>query len=190
MEPIDDWMEAELQRNDMQPKKTLARIGAAEVAFNARVAQREAALAVPPDYQHPEHAYEEPEYFLTGELYSPPSPLNGISKVEAERITSELVNVLATVDLLNDQRGAQASGPQVESDCSKDMVTLPEHYARFPIEPVRFSVENNLNFFQANIVKYILRYDAKNGMEDLKKARRYIDMFIKWVEGDPDWWRK
>jgi hypothetical protein len=35
-----------------------------------------------------------------------------------------------------------------------------------------------------------MRYDAKNGMEDLKKAQRYLTMFIKWVEGNPDLWRK
>lgn len=73
---------------------------------------------------------------------------------------------------------------------SADMVTLPKHYARFEIEPIRFICQNNLNFFQGNIIKYVLRHDAKNGLEDLKKARRYLDMFIKFVEGNPDWWRK
>ncbi len=78
-----------------------------------------------------------------------------------------------------------------ERDAStKDNVVLPEHYARFNIEPIRFICENNLNFFQGNIIKYILRHDAKNGLEDLKKARRYLDMFIEFVEKNPDWWRK
>lgn len=71
----------------------------------------------------------------------------------------------------------------------KDNVVLPEHYARFKIEPIRFSIENNLNGFQFNIVKYILRHDAKNGIEDLKKAKRYLEMFIKFMEGDEDWWK-
>lgn len=71
----------------------------------------------------------------------------------------------------------------------EDMVTLPKHYARYPIEPVRFCVENNLNAFQFNIIKYILRHDAKNGMEDLKKAKRYLEMFMKFMEKDPDWWK-
>ncbi|MCW2317127.1 hypothetical protein M2322_002681 [Rhodoblastus acidophilus] len=70
-----------------------------------------------------------------------------------------------------------------------DVVTLPHHYTRFKIEPIRFIIENNLNFHQANIIKYILRYDAKNGLEDLKKARRMLDMFIAWVEGDANWWK-
>lgn len=76
-----------------------------------------------------------------------------------------------------------------EADRLGDRITLPEHYARFEIEPIRFICENNLNFFQGNIVKYILRWDAKNGLEDLEKAQRYLTMFIKWVKKDPDWWR-
>lgn len=78
----------------------------------------------------------------------------------------------------------------VDSLEPSDMVALPKHYARFKFEPIRFICENNLNFFQGNIIKYVLRHDAKNGLEDLKKARRYLDMFIKFVEGDEDWWRK
>lgn len=70
-----------------------------------------------------------------------------------------------------------------------DNVVLPKHYARFKIEPIRFICENGLNFFQGNIVKYVLRHDAKNGLEDLKKAKRYLDMFIKFQQGDENWWR-
>ncbi len=70
-----------------------------------------------------------------------------------------------------------------------DAIVLPEHYARFPIEPIRFIVENNLNFMQGNIVKYVLRWDAKNGLEDLRKAQRYLTMLMKFVAKDPDWWK-
>lgn len=72
----------------------------------------------------------------------------------------------------------------------KDMVVMPAHYARFKIEPIRFAVENNLNPLQFNIVKYTLRFDAKNGLEDLKKARRCLDMLIEFVSGNPDWWKR
>lgn len=71
-----------------------------------------------------------------------------------------------------------------------DMVVLPHHYARFKIEPVRFICENKLDFFQANIVKYILRSDAKNGLEDLRKAQRYLAMYIEFTQGNQWWWTK
>lgn len=67
-------------------------------------------------------------------------------------------------------------------------VVLPKHYSRFQIEPIRFIGENKLNFFQGNIVKYILRFDAKNGLEDVRKAKRYCRMFELYLEGNPNWW--
>lgn len=99
-------------------------------------------------------------------------PLVGVSKAEAEALSVAVANMLTEA-----------------AEAPKDNVVLPGHYARFEIEPIRFICENNLNFFQGNIVKYILRWDAKNGLEDLRKARRYLDMFIKWVQKDPDWWK-
>lgn len=37
-------------------------------------------------------------------------------------------------------------------------------------------------FHWCNVVKYILRFQKKNGLEDLKKARRYLDLMISEVE--------
>lgn len=70
-----------------------------------------------------------------------------------------------------------------------DMVNLPPHYARFKIEPIRFIGENRLDWFQGNIVKYVLRHDAKNGLEDIAKVRRYALMYERFLSGDEDWWR-
>ena len=71
----------------------------------------------------------------------------------------------------------------------EDNIILPSHYARFKIEPVRFIMENQLPFWAGNVIKYVCRYDAKNGIEDLKKARRYLDMAIKKLEGDEWFWK-
>lgn len=70
-----------------------------------------------------------------------------------------------------------------------DAVNLPEHYNRFKIEPMHFCQENNLNPLQTAINKYTVRYPYKNGVEDLRKAARCLDMLIAFEEGDPDWWR-
>ena len=71
-----------------------------------------------------------------------------------------------------------------------DSVVLPAHYAHFKIEPINFICENKLDFFQGNVVKYVCRHDSKNGIEDLQKAKRYIEMYIKYLQGAPDWWKK
>ena len=57
------------------------------------------------------------------------------------------------------------------------------HYKDMAIQPIEYTMKNNLNFCQGNIVKYISRYKSKNGIEDLKKAKHYIDLLIAHEEG-------
>ena len=54
------------------------------------------------------------------------------------------------------------------------------HYSRFKIDAYEFAMENNLNPLQMNVVKYILRYPFKNGIEDLEKAKHTIDRLIEY----------
>lgn len=58
------------------------------------------------------------------------------------------------------------------------------HYKDMVIQPIEFTMKNNLNFCQGNIVKYVTRYKHKNGIEDLKKAKHYIDLLIQLEFGD------
>ena len=53
------------------------------------------------------------------------------------------------------------------------------HYKNMVIQPVEFIEKNNLGFCAGNVIKYICRYKNKNGIEDLKKARHYIDLLIE-----------
>ena len=55
----------------------------------------------------------------------------------------------------------------------------PNHYAKYKIEPISFIVENELDYCQGNIIKYIMRYKDKNGLEDLYKAEWYIKELIR-----------
>jgi hypothetical protein len=56
------------------------------------------------------------------------------------------------------------------------------HYKHFKIQPVEFALENNLNFAQANAVKYICRYPFKDGVKDLKKAIHMLEMLIEFEQ--------
>lgn len=58
------------------------------------------------------------------------------------------------------------------------------HYASAAIQPVKYIRANNLDFFEGNVVKYVTRWKTKNGVEDLKKARHYLDMLIEFMEQD------
>lgn len=58
-------------------------------------------------------------------------------------------------------------------------VTAQSHYTQFKIQPMEFSGINHLGFLEGNVIKYVCRYKAKNGVEDLKKARHYLDCLIE-----------
>lgn len=106
----------------------------------------------------------------------PAPPLGGLTGYRAETV---IVDDVEAAPRRDDPRMSR-----------EDMVNLPKHYARFAIEPIRFICENSLDFMRGNAVKYILRCDAKNGREDLQKARRYLDMFERFhFDKDPDWWK-
>lgn len=57
-----------------------------------------------------------------------------------------------------------------------------EHYKDFGIEPIVYIEANKLGWHEANVVKYITRWRVKDGVEDLRKARFYIDRLIELEE--------
>lgn len=67
------------------------------------------------------------------------------------------------------------------SETAKD-VTKQSHYTQFKIQPAVFIGENNIGYFEGNVIKYVCRYQKKNGIEDLKKAKHYLEMLISKVE--------
>lgn len=48
------------------------------------------------------------------------------------------------------------------------------------IDVIEFCLRNNLTFMQGNVIKYVTRYKDKNGIEDLEKAKEYIDRLIEY----------
>ncbi len=53
------------------------------------------------------------------------------------------------------------------------------HYKSMSIQPVEYITANNLSFLEGNVVKYVSRHRTKNGLEDLLKAKHYLDMIIE-----------
>jgi hypothetical protein len=53
------------------------------------------------------------------------------------------------------------------------------HYKDLKIQPTAFIHANNIPFIEGNIIKYVVRHKSKNGIEDLKKAKHYIDLLIQ-----------
>mgnify|MGYP003651288501 CR=1 FL=1 len=65
----------------------------------------------------------------------------------------------------------------------QDMVNHPIHYNKAGIETIdAISAATNEGFkyyLQGNILKYIWRYEYKNGVEDLEKAQWYLNKLIE-----------
>jgi hypothetical protein len=56
------------------------------------------------------------------------------------------------------------------------------HYSNMAIQPIEFIHKNGLSFIQGNIIKYVCRYKLKGGVQDLNKAKHYIDLLIEFEE--------
>jgi hypothetical protein len=57
------------------------------------------------------------------------------------------------------------------------------HYLKYKISPVEFIIKNNIGFVEGNILKYILRFKEKGGVQDLEKAKHYIELLIDSSKG-------
>lgn len=53
------------------------------------------------------------------------------------------------------------------------------HYKDQPIQPVEYIHANGIGYFEGNVIKYVSRWRKKNGLEDLKKAKHYIELLIE-----------
>lgn len=58
------------------------------------------------------------------------------------------------------------------------------HYKKYKIQPIEFVFANNIPVLEANAQKYILRHADKNGMEDLRKARHYLELMAEMYYGE------
>lgn len=70
-----------------------------------------------------------------------------------------------------------------------DPVENPRHYkGRFGLEAIDvhknfMSDEELRGYYKGNVLKYLLRERHKNGLEDLKKAKKHLEFLIEHVEG-------
>lgn len=86
----------------------------------------------------------------------------------------------------NVQKVISRDGEEYRQIKGKDNITSPSHYVTdkdFEVFDVQEAFIHELKGMPAsywcNVVKYILRFQRKNGVEDLKKARYYLDKLIE-----------
>ena len=81
-----------------------------------------------------------------------------------------------------------AEGICCDKESNVDMVNHPAHYTQGGIECIDALKAATVSktgieaVCTANAIKYLWRYEEKNGIEDVKKARWYIDRLIRELE--------
>ena len=66
--------------------------------------------------------------------------------------------------------------PQRATEKATDKQIGGTHYKQYKIQPIEFITKNKLSFIQGCVVKYICRFDKKNGKEDLEKIIHYCEL--------------
>lgn len=52
------------------------------------------------------------------------------------------------------------------------------HYKQMAIQPVQFIHANDIGYCEGNVIKYVSRWKEKGGLEDLRKAKHYIELLL------------
>lgn len=96
-------------------------------------------------------------------LQHPPGPLT-------DRINKAMEGLRR--DIKTYAKGPFTSDPLVEQ-------VGGDHYKGMAIQPVEYIHANGIGFMEGCAIKYLSRWRAKGGVQDLKKARHFIDMLIQ-----------
>jgi hypothetical protein len=68
--------------------------------------------------------------------------------------------------------------PRASDKTALDVQIGGTHYKDMAIQPMEYSMANKLDACQHTIIKYVSRFRAKGGVQDLEKAKHCIDMLI------------
>ena len=94
---------------------------------------------------------------------------------------------MVAFEFSTDRKNWKKLGDEIMTELH-DSVNNPKHYpGRYGMESINvlrhfMTSEQLKGFYLGNALKYQLRYQKKNGLEDLKKARKNLDWLIEEVE--------
>lgn len=86
----------------------------------------------------------------------------------------------------NAMKAFSSNGVSMKNE-NNDKVNNPAHYTAGGIETldyIKAKIKDYPSYAAGNILKYVSRYEHKNGIEDLKKAQFYLNDLINWMESD------
>lgn len=71
------------------------------------------------------------------------------------------------------------------SDANKRQVGGEHYKAPGKVEHWDIVAQHDLDYFQGQITKYVMRWKKKNGVQDLKKAQHFLEKYIELAERPP-----
>lgn len=83
-----------------------------------------------------------------------------------------MVSLLILRDLI-ERKEMNATDTQVGGD----------HYRKFKIQPTEFIHKNGIPFIEGCVIKYVVRWRDKNGIQDIDKAIHFLQL-LKELEND------
>lgn len=95
-----------------------------------------------------------------------------------DRATREL-KVAGQTPLMPPTRGQEVLRDIIKPKKAIDRQEGGSHYKNLAIQPVEYVLANQIGFCEGSVIKYVTRYSAKGGIEDLKKARHFLDLLIE-----------
>ena len=87
-------------------------------------------------------------------------------------------NICRVCDLAATMKAQRPPKPADPESALKEQ-TGGDHYKKLKIQPIEYIHANNIPFAEGSVIKYVTRWRGKNGVEDLKKARHFIDLLIE-----------
>lgn len=103
---------------------------------------------------------------------------------EINKLNDKLTNISES---MNDIVRIVLSEGESDSTSTNDNVNHPSHYETGNFECIDVMIETQgkeavMDFCVCNAFKYIYRHNNKNGVEDIKKAKWYLDKYIELAE--------
>lgn len=82
----------------------------------------------------------------------------------------------------------EANDKRVSTTSANNRQVGGDHYKKMKIQPWDlfgsiFNLDEQIGFYLGNVYKYLMRYDSKNGIQDLEKAKHYLEKLIEVKRG-------
>ena len=90
--------------------------------------------------------------------------------------------VHARLKAIEEGKARKAELQRVEKQIALETQIGGNHYNSMKIQPIEYTMANEMNPLQHTVIKYGSRYKKKNGVEDLKKAIHSLELLIQFEE--------